>query len=588
MKLPLHIASTGLALWIAAIGCDARPKKPMNAIPKAQPATVERKSDLRAEFEAANRPKPAGQPNQSNTSPNQGSSQNPSESRPSQVTKPQPAPKPVEPVADRSGSLNWLAADGTQTPMEYWEVQYFNAKRIGITRYLIDTEIRDKKDTEKRGLKIRMETKRQFVRGTQPLRQLIVIETHEQFDGRLDQFMETLTTGAVTSRTDATTVPSEMRAITETGERITKKNIPWPAGSWGPLGIHQMLMRKPMVPGEARQANVFLPQMHQLAHVTLVAGKTESTTSPEGLLADVVPIDVVMQLEKEGIRVRMWADAVGRVQKTIWPEGLNLSSFRISREMALKLQAEDEIESFREATLACNSPDLPSHQSVQAQYTISSEQADPHNRFSQQSNQSVKPKPVYETIVTVLCPTWSGAGPDWPHQVPPTLKDLISSTWLPSENPQIDRLAKQWVGSALEPLDVAKALLEATHKNLRKLEFAPTLHSAEVVAQSLEGDCTEHAMILAALLRNRQIASRIASGVRLVERDGKAKFEYHMWTEAWLNECWTPMDATTGHLTNCTYLKFTETSLAETDPYEAVLTVLRNLKPMKIDSVSSK
>lgn len=564
MKLPKHLSSKAcvcLMLWIASLGCDSRPKQPINPIPKAPAADKDWNFDLRAEFEAANRPKDPG----TNATAADASRQTP------EVPT---ASKETEPLLDKSESQPWLDSDGSQLPMEYWETQYFNAQRIGITRYKIEAE--------KRGLRIRMETSMRFVRGNQSLRQSIVIQTTEQFNGHLDHFMETLTSGAVTSRTDALVNSNEMRITTESGERNAKKQIQWPAGSWGPLGIHQMLLRKPMLAGESRRAKVFLPQMHQLAEVTLVAGNPESTTSPDGLLRDVLPIEVIMQLEKEGIRVRMWSDALGRIQKTIWPEGLNLSSYRISPETANRLQAEDEIEDYRKSSLDCEPTVLNLAETAQVQFTITSEQPDPYSLFSGQGNQIVKPKPVHDALITVLKPSWQGSASGWPKQLEPTLKELNSSTWLPSDKPEIERLAKQWTEPATEPVEVAQALLAATHKNLRKLDFTADIHKVEVVARNLEGDCTEHAMLLAALLRNRQIASRIASGVRLNQQDGQAKFEYHMWTEAWLNNSWIAMDATTGQLTNCEYLKFLESPLADSDPYQTVLSVLKNLKALRV------
>lgn len=567
MKLPIKVVLMYATLWLVTPGCDAQPKKPMKSLPKAPAkAVVDLPVPDRAEVEAANRPqvRPAG----------------PAPAEPSDQTSATRSleAKPPEPVQDNSGGLNWLDPD-SQLPIEYWEVQYFNAQRIGMTHYKVQAT--------GSMLKIRMDTTMQFNRGGQTLRQSITVETRETPSGQLDRFTETLTSGALKSTTLGTVSSDEMRLSTENTEQTTTKQIKWPQGNWGPMGIHQMLLRKPMVPGEARRAEVFLPQTHQLAKVTLVAGKTENTTSPEGLLADVVPIDVIMQLEKEGIRIRMWSDAQGHVQKTIWPEGLNLSSFRISRESAYKLQAEDEIATYVGNSLPCDSMAVGLSDAKQAQYAIMSTKTDPHDLFSRESNQVVKPKPVYETFVSVFRPNWESPASSGPKQLEPSLKELSSSQWLPSDSPQIERLAQKWIGRATEPIDRAKMLLEATHR-LRKLEFRADIHPVEVVAQNLEGNCVEQAMLLAVLLRNQKIPARIASGVRLSQHEPQPKFEYHMWTEAWLNDQWIPMDATTGTLTSCAYLKFIDTSLSDSDPYGAVLSVLRHLELLKITGITNE
>ena len=65
------------------------------------------------------------------------------------------------------------------------------------------------------------------------------------------------------------------------------------------------------------------------------------------------------------------------------------------------------------------------------------------------------------------------------------------------------------------------------------------------VARSLEGDCTEHAVLLAALCRARKIPARVAFG--LVYYPPQKGFAYHMWNEVWIADRWIPLDATLGH-----------------------------------------
>jgi len=67
---------------------------------------------------------------------------------------------------------------------------------------------------------------------------------------------------------------------------------------------------------------------------------------------------------------------------------------------------------------------------------------------------------------------------------------------------------------------------------------------ASEVARSREGDCTEHAVLLAALCRARGIPARVAMG--LVHSEAAGGFAYHMWTECWLGGRWMPLDATLG------------------------------------------
>ena len=56
-----------------------------------------------------------------------------------------------------------------------------------------------------------------------------------------------------------------------------------------------------------------------------------------------------------------------------------------------------------------------------------------------------------------------------------------------------------------------------------------------------EGDCTEHSILLAALLRAAGIPSRIVVGLMYTEVPEKA-FAYHMWVQAYVGK-WINLDS---------------------------------------------
>ena len=82
------------------------------------------------------------------------------------------------------------------------------------------------------------------------------------------------------------------------------------------------------------------------------------------------------------------------------------------------------------------------------------------------------------------------------------------------------------------------------HATVANKNFTQTFATAAEVAESREGDCTEHAVLLAAPARVCGIPSRMAIGLVYVESVGG--FGYHMWTEMHLDGRWIPLDATLG------------------------------------------
>jgi len=70
--------------------------------------------------------------------------------------------------------------------------------------------------------------------------------------------------------------------------------------------------------------------------------------------------------------------------------------------------------------------------------------------------------------------------------------------------------------------------------------------SAAEVAQSREGDCTEHAVLVAALCRAVGIPARVTVGLVYVDSFGGQEniFGPHAWAEVNINSKWYGLDAT--------------------------------------------
>jgi len=77
-----------------------------------------------------------------------------------------------------------------------------------------------------------------------------------------------------------------------------------------------------------------------------------------------------------------------------------------------------------------------------------------------------------------------------------------------------------------------------THKG-----FGRGYDIASVVARRNEGDCTEHAVMLAALARAFRIPARVVEGVVLLEIDGSVLAMGHAWVEVHRGAAWHPADA---------------------------------------------
>ena len=99
------------------------------------------------------------------------------------------------------------------------------------------------------------------------------------------------------------------------------------------------------------------------------------------------------------------------------------------------------------------------------------------------------------------------------------------------------------------------------HKNF-KIGFA----TATETAKKREGDCTEHAVLLAAMGRAMGIPTRVASGIAYLEnfKGKKNVMGFHMWTEFYLKGKWMRLDSALGKIgTHADRITLSVTSLKQ-------------------------
>ena len=166
---------------------------------------------------------------------------------------------------------------------------------------------------------------------------------------------------------------------------------------------------------------------------------------------------------------------------------------------------------------------------------------------------------------------------------------LASSQYLQRDDELVQQHAKKAAGDATNPALIARQMEQYVQKTLTKKNFSTAMASAGEVAKSLEGDCTEHAVLLAAMLRVKGIPSRVVVGLVYVEINNAPVFGGHMWTEANLGGKWVPLDATLGNGgTGAAHIKLSDSSLSDDSPaaISSFAPLMLVIGQLKIDVVS--
>lgn len=136
---------------------------------------------------------------------------------------------------------------------------------------------------------------------------------------------------------------------------------------------------------------------------------------------------------------------------------------------------------------------------------------------------------------------------------------LAPSAMIDSRNRDVVGLATNVQMMSREDRNNAPVLAERmrrhVHGHINRKSLDVGFATASEVARTREGDCTEHAVLLAAMLRAAGIPSRVVSGLIYVDEfvGQKGVFGFHMWTQALLpgpdgEGVWVDLDATLDRL----------------------------------------
>nr|WP_255216357.1 transglutaminase-like domain-containing protein [Pseudenhygromyxa sp. WMMC2535] len=126
-----------------------------------------------------------------------------------------------------------------------------------------------------------------------------------------------------------------------------------------------------------------------------------------------------------------------------------------------------------------------------------------------------------------------------------------------SDDPAIVSVARQLAGDETDALVVADRIIAAVFSGIDKQAGMRGSATASEVLQNAAGDCTEHAVLVVALMRAAGIPARAVDGIVLAaDRSGQGVAGYHAWAEIWVGE-WIGVDATVGETgTSARYLLF--------------------------------
>ncbi len=127
-----------------------------------------------------------------------------------------------------------------------------------------------------------------------------------------------------------------------------------------------------------------------------------------------------------------------------------------------------------------------------------------------------------------------------PLRVPSELQNYVGgSSYLQTGDDELIKLTRRVVDTERDALSACELLARWVHDNVGEKNLETGFATAKEVYLARRGDCTEHAVLLAALCRIAGVPSRVVAGMTYHQE----AFIGHMWTEVHVGK-WIPLDAT--------------------------------------------
>lgn len=161
-------------------------------------------------------------------------------------------------------------------------------------------------------------------------------------------------------------------------------------------------------------------------------------------------------------------------------------------------------------------------------------------------------------------------------------KFLKSSLYINSDDEGIKNVANKIAQDQKDALKVALDMEAWVYNNVSDKNFSVNFANAKEVLKSKQGDCTEHSVLLAALLRAAGIPAKVVVGLSYKE-EPQSVFAYHMWVKAFVGK-WINLDPTKANGGFApTYIALFESALNEfSDRTDLVLNVIESFSDFKI------
>ena len=352
-------------------------------------------------------------------------------------------------------------------------------------------------------------------------------------------------------------VEGKMLKITGDGAAKGASDTPWPEGVVGCVREPALFKEKKLKVGESFDYPAYIGVVNRVVKMTVTLESEESLSlwpkePPRKYLRYVTKMEAVGNFKLPPAAT--WVDA-----ETLEPQKMEFDfpgfggrvTFLRTTKDAATAPVTRPIELFNAQSIRLDREIAGIHGGRAVVYKVSApKDDDPGSLFPADARQQVKNldarAKTFELHVSSSRGPVKGATP-----LPAPGKEFLGSNYFVNwDNDGVKAhaaAAAKLVPANATDWQKALAVESWVKASMKAFEFSQAMATADNVAKNLSGDCTEYAMLSAAMCRALGVPSRTVLGlVYAPARDGKPYLAYHMWFEVYAEGQWLPLDATLG------------------------------------------
>ena len=436
-------------------------------------------------------------------------------------------PKELVPVTD--------AVEATEEEVDYFAV-FMEGKKVG---YAIDKrQVRGSEVISFEELKLTLN------RAGIPLSVGTTAKMVETSDGKPLAFECIMDFALMKVNISGTVQDGKLTLINRSAGAEQKSVVDWPSDALMSEGLRLLQEEKGIKEGTEYSCRVFDPTMSRALDAKILIGAKEQID----LLGRVVTLtEGTVRLSMPGmgeITTKSYLDEDLGLQKSIFPiVGVTVEKMACSKEFAL---GKNDVLEFVNDMFIDSPVPLVDLNSVKSITYYLEPVPDSNLVIPENDNQQIQRFDEAKIIVAVR-PIAARSGVRFPYKGDDeeVLKALEPTAFVQNDNKVIIDLARKAVGGTTDAAEAVSKIEAFVADYIDEKNLSIGYATAVEVASSRQGDCTEHAVLAAALCRAVGIPAQVVTGLAYVDEwlSGQSGFGGHAWTQAYVGDKWVGLDA---------------------------------------------